>query len=85
MATFADPDTVVKVIRRIQQVIGELANMPSRHRRYLPPLMGKPTIRYAPAGAFLVFFSIDEVTRTVSVLEVQHARRDPAFIRERLG
>ena len=84
MSTFADADTVVKVIRRIQQAIIELADMPSRHRRYLPLISGKPTIRYAHAGAFLVYFTIEEETKTVSILDVQHARRDPASVRDRL-
>ena len=75
---------VVKVLLQIAAVIERLGEMPTRHRRYLPPLPHAPNIRCAPAGKYVVYFEVDEEARLVTVLDVQHRHRDPGAVRQGL-
>ncbi len=80
---FADDSDIVKVLTKIREAIQALSQIPTRHRLYRPPIAGR-TIRCAPAGKYVVYFEADEVAQVVGVIDVQHRRRDPSVVRNRL-
>ena len=82
---FADDSDIAKVLLRIRETVNSLAELPTRRRRYLPPVARDPSIRCASAGKYVVYFGIDEPAARVYVLDVQHRRRNPAFVRRRLS
>ena len=82
--SFSDPSDIEKVEDRIATTIEGLSIMPTRHRRYLPPLATDPNLRCAPAGKYVAYFSVDEDAEAVTVLDVQHRHRHPAAVRRRL-
>ena len=85
LESFSSPSDIEKVEGRIEATVDGLSDMPTRHRRYHPPLAHHPDIRCAPAGKYVVYFDLDEDARRITVLDVQHHRRDPDFSRRRLG
>ena len=84
LESFTDPSDIKKVEDRIESIINSLDQMPTRHRRYLPPLLTHPDLRCADAGKYTVFFDVNERAQLVTVLDVQHRRRNPRVVRRRL-
>ena len=68
--TLMSPENADAQISRFQNRIESLDNMPKRFPIY------KNIIRYMPVDNYLVFYSVDENQKTVSILRVMYGKRD---------
>ena len=68
--TLMSPENADAQISRFKNRIESLDNMPKRFPIY------KNSIRYMPVDNYLVFYSVDENQKTVSILRVMYGKRD---------
>ena len=64
------PENANSQLSRFEKRIASLDNMPKRFPIY------KNDIRYMPVDNYLVFYSVEDNSKTVSVLRVMYSKRD---------
>lgn len=75
-AVLQAPDTAAKVLKRLQQSILMLDEMPERYMRYENEPWHSLGLRRMPVGNYLVFYVVDTATCAVFVLRVMHGSRN---------
>lgn len=64
------PENAEAQLSRFEERIDSLDHMPKRYPVY------KNDIRYMPVDNYLVFYAVEESTKTVSILRVMYGRRN---------
>ena len=64
------PETATALLSGLEERISHLEYMPKRFPQY------KNDIRVMPVNNYLVFYTVDDNTQTVSVLRVMYGKRD---------
>ena len=71
-----EPAIAARVLNKLEQAIMSLSEMPHRYAALADKLLKSKEIRRLPVENYLVFYIVQEDTKTVSVLRVLHGRRD---------
>ena len=71
-----EKEAAVNMINLLQESILSLDEMPGRYRLYENELWKKRGVHIMPVKKYLVFYLIDDETKTVNVIRVIYASRD---------
>lgn len=71
-----EPETAVRLVRKITAEISALAQMPMRHRLYEEEPWRSRGLRWFPVKNYLVFYWVEEETTTVYAARILYGRRD---------
>lgn len=64
------PENAGAKLSRLEERINSLDNLPKRYPKY------KNDIRFMPVDSYLVFYTVNDDSKTVSVLRVMYGKRD---------
>jgi plasmid stabilization system protein ParE len=78
--TFFAPDTAQKLIQRIHSAIVALSSQPESHALLDDDFLARKGIRRVLVDNYTIFFRVNHLTTTVSVIRVLYSRRDWASI-----
>jgi addiction module RelE/StbE family toxin len=70
------PQAADNLINDIEQQIIELKQMPKKYALVLDERLARQGIRKIPVNNHLVFYQVDELTQTVTVVRVLYGSRD---------
>ena len=68
--TLMSPENANAQLSRLEDRINKLDNLPKRFPKY------KNEIRFMPVDNYLVFYTVDDVSKNVSVLRVMYGKRN---------
>ena len=68
--TLMSPENANAQLSRLEDRINKLDNLPKRFSKY------KNEIRFMPVDNYLVFYTVDDVSKNVSVLRVMYGKRN---------
>ena len=68
--TLMSPENANAQLSRLEERINNLDNLPKRFPKY------KNDIRFMPVDNYLVFYTVDDNSKDVSVLRVMYGNRD---------
>lgn len=71
-----EPQTARALVKRIQDAVYELAELPMRHAVVADERLAALGIRKMPVESYLVFYTVTEATQSVMVLRILHSRRE---------
>ena len=64
------PENANAQLSRLEDRINKLDNLPKRFPKY------KNEIRFMPVDNYLVFYTVDDVSKNVSILRVMYGKRN---------
>lgn len=70
------PENAKGQLDRLEEAICKLDQMPERHRRYEKEPWRTRNLRVMPVDNFVVFYTIDDETHTVTIIRVMYGGRD---------
>ena len=70
------PETAVKFIDKILEGARSLETLPKRNPLYREEPWHSKGVYFLPVHNYLVFYTVDDKTNTVSVIRIMYARRD---------
>ena len=68
--TLMSPENANAQLSRLEDRINKLDNLPKRFPKY------KNEIRFMPVDNYLVFYTVDDVSKNVSILRVMYGKRN---------
>ena len=68
--TLMSPENANAQLSRLEDRINKLDNLPKRFPKY------KNEIRFMPVDNYLVFYTVEEVSKNVSILTVMYGKRN---------
>lgn len=68
--TLMSPENANAQLSRLEDHINKLDNLPKRFPKY------KNEIRFMPVDNYLVFYTVEDVSKNVSVLRVMYGKRN---------
>ena len=68
--TLMSPENANAQLSRLEDRINKLDNLPKRFPKY------KNEIRFMPVDNYLVFYTVEDVSKNVSVLRVMYGKRN---------
>ena len=68
--TLMSPENANAQLSRLEDRINKLDNLPKRFPKY------KNEIRFMPVDNYLVFYTVEEVSKNVSILRVMYGKRN---------
>ena len=68
--TLMSPENANAQLSRLEDRINKLDNLPKRFPKY------KNEIRFMPVDNYLVFYTVDDVSKNVSILRVIYGKRN---------
>ena len=68
--TLMSPENANAQLSRLEDRINKLDNLPKRFPKY------KNEIRFMPVDNYLVFYTIEDVSKNVSILRVMYGKRN---------
>ena len=68
--TLMSPENANAQLSRLEDRINKLDNLPKRFAKY------KNEIRFMPVDNYLVFYTVEDVSKNVSVLRVMYGKRN---------
>ena len=68
--TLMSPENANAQLSRLENRINKLDNLPKRFPKY------KNEIRFMPVDNYLVFYTVEEVSKNVSILRVMYGKRN---------
>ena len=68
--TLMSPENANAQLSRLEDRINKLDNLPKRFPKY------KNKIRFMPVDNYLVFYTVDDVSKNVSILRVMYGKRN---------
>ena len=68
--TLMSPENANAQLSRLEDRINKLDNLPKRYPKY------KNDIRFMPVDNYLVFYSVEDKSKSVSVLRVMYGKRN---------
>ena len=68
--SLVSPQNAAAQLSRLEDRINSLDNLPNRYMIY------KNDIRFVPVDNYLVFYTVEDKSKTVSVLRVMYGKRD---------
>ena len=75
-AQFSAPSTALKMMDSFENVLADLANAPQTRPLVADERLAAMGYRKLPVKNYIVFFTIDEKSKTVDVVRILYARRD---------
>lgn len=71
-----EPLTALKLINRIKDAVLSLGEMPQHHRPVSDRSLSEKNIRFLPVDKYLIFYTINETPKKVTILRILHSRRE---------
>jgi toxin ParE1/3/4 len=71
-----EPDTALKQLKKIQEAMTTLEELPERHSLVQDKYLATKGIRKLPTANYLIFYTINKSSNTVNIIRVLHGRRD---------
>ncbi|ADU26896.1 type II toxin-antitoxin system RelE/ParE family toxin [Ethanoligenens harbinense] len=71
-----EPQTARALVKRIQDSVYELAELPMRYAVVADERLAALGIRKMPVESYLVFYTVAEEAQSVTVLRILHSRRE---------
>ena len=68
--TLMSPENANAQLSRLEERINKLDNLPKRFPKY------KNEIRFMPVDNYLVFYTVEDVSKNVSILRVMYGKRN---------
>ena len=68
--TLMSPENANAQLSKLEDRINKLDNLPKRFPKY------KNEIRFMPVDNYLVFYTVDDVSKNVSILRVMYGKRN---------
>ena len=74
--TLSAPDAARNTSERIVEAVSSLESMPKRNPLYKDEPWHSKGVRFVPVRNYLVFYTVDEETDTVSISRIMYGGRD---------
>jgi len=71
-----EPITALKQLERIQEAMATLEELPECHSLVQDKYLAAKGIRKLPIDNYLIFYTVNKSTNTVSIVRILHGRRD---------
>lgn len=71
-----EPTAALRLLRSIVEAVESLEQMPYRYPLANDEYLSKAGIRILPVKKYLIFYTADDQTETVTVVRILYARRD---------
>ena len=74
--TLLAPDAARNISERIMETVGSLESMPKRNPLYKDEPWHSQGVRFVPVRNYLVFYTVNDETDTVSIARIMYGGRD---------
>lgn len=74
--TLLNPQAASALIDKAEKEMNTLSFMPQKHGIIDDPILGFRAIRFLSVGKYLIFYVIDEESKTVHVIRFLYGKRD---------